>query len=77
MRWTIRYIPEFEKRWNRPAKGVNPSERVDETYINVGGRWSHLFRAVLPSPIDAQKIQDGVVRALNPQMEQNHRSGCA
>ena len=23
MRWTIRYVPEFEKRWNRIAKGVN------------------------------------------------------
>ncbi len=31
MRWTIRYVPEFEKRWNRLAKGVNSSWRVTVT----------------------------------------------
>jgi transposase-like protein len=46
MRWIIRYVPEFENRWNRVAKGVNSSWRVDETYIKIGGRWNYHFRAV-------------------------------
>jgi transposase-like protein len=46
MRWTIRDVPEFEKRWNRLAKGVNSSWRVDETCIKIDGRWNYLFRAV-------------------------------
>jgi transposase-like protein len=29
-RWVIRYVPEFEKRWNRFARPVNTSWRVDE-----------------------------------------------
>jgi transposase-like protein len=45
-RWVIRYVPEFEKRWNRFARPVNNSWRVDETYIRVKGRWHYLYRAV-------------------------------
>ena len=39
MRWVIRYVPEFEKRWSRFARAVGRSWRVDETYISVRGRW--------------------------------------
>jgi transposase-like protein len=46
LRWVIHYVPEFEKRWNRWARGVNSSWRVDETYIRVRGRWHYLYRAV-------------------------------
>jgi transposase-like protein len=45
-RWVICYVPEFEKRWNRFARPVNTSWRVDETYIKIRGRWSFLYRAV-------------------------------
>jgi hypothetical protein len=45
-RWVIRYVPEFEKRWNRFARPVNTSWRVDETYIKVRGKWNFLNRAV-------------------------------
>jgi hypothetical protein len=45
-RWVIRYVPEFEKRWNRFARPVNNSWRVDETYVRVGGKWDYLYRAV-------------------------------
>jgi transposase-like protein len=45
-RWLIRYVPEFEKRWNRFARPVNNSWRVDETYIKVQGKWNYLYRAV-------------------------------
>src|SRR2546425_13273808 len=46
MRWVQRYVPEFEKRWNRYARPVNRSWRCDETYIKVRGRWTYLYRAV-------------------------------
>jgi transposase-like protein len=38
MRWVVRYVPEFEKRWNRWARKVNSSWRVDETYVCVRGK---------------------------------------
>lgn len=34
-RWVIHYVPEFKNRWNRFARPVNTSWRVDETYIKV------------------------------------------
>jgi transposase-like protein len=46
LRWVIRYVPEFEKRWNRRARDVHASWRVDETYIRVRGKWHYLYRAV-------------------------------
>ena len=46
MRWVIRYVPELEKRWNRFARPVGRSWRVDETYIPVHGHWHYLYRAV-------------------------------
>src|SRR5262249_16013664 len=46
LRWVQRYVPEFEKRWDRYARPVNGSWRCDETYIKVKGRWTYLYRAV-------------------------------
>jgi transposase-like protein len=46
LRWVQRYIPEFEKRWNRYARPVGDSWRVDETYLKVRGQWVYLYRAV-------------------------------
>jgi transposase-like protein len=46
LRWVQRHLPEFEKRWNRYARSVGGSWRMDETYIRVGGRWVYLYRAV-------------------------------
>jgi transposase-like protein len=46
LRWVIRYVPEFEKRWNRYARRVGSSWRVDETYISIRGKWHYLYRAV-------------------------------
>jgi transposase-like protein len=33
LRWLQRYVPEFEKKWDRFARPVGSSARVDETYI--------------------------------------------
>ena len=46
MRWIQRYVPEFEKRWNRFARQTGGSWRVDETYVKIKGRWTYLYRAV-------------------------------
>lgn len=46
LRWVNRYVPEFERRWNRYARPVNSSWRVDETYIKIQGKWNFLYRAV-------------------------------
>ena len=46
LRWLLRYVPEYEKRWARYAQPVNTSWRVDETAIRVRGRNSYLYRAV-------------------------------
>jgi transposase-like protein len=37
LRWVQRYVPEFERRWSRYARGVHPSWRMDETAVCVVG----------------------------------------
>jgi transposase-like protein len=46
MRWVLRYVPEYEARWNRFARPVNSSWRMDETAIRVHGKSTCLYRAV-------------------------------
>jgi transposase-like protein len=46
MRWVYRYVPEYERRWNRRAKPVGSSWRVDETYIRTRPKTGYLYRAV-------------------------------
>jgi transposase-like protein len=37
MRWVHHYTPESECCWNRLARSVGSSWRVDETYIEIRG----------------------------------------
>ena len=46
MRWVHHYAQEFERRWNRFARPVGQSWRVDETYVKIRGKWVCLYRAV-------------------------------
>ena len=46
LRWVQHYTPEFQKRWNRFARTVGGSWRMDETYVRVKGHWTYLYRAV-------------------------------
>ena len=46
LRWVQRYVPEFEKHWQRYAQRVGRSRRVDETYIKIKGKWAYLYRSV-------------------------------
>ena len=44
LRRVTRYVPEFEKRWNRWE--VNSSWRIDKSYVCVRGNWHYLYGAV-------------------------------
>src|SRR5579859_2084982 len=46
MCWVQRYVPEFERHWARYMRPSGRSWRVDETDLNVRGRWVYLYRAV-------------------------------
>jgi transposase-like protein len=46
MRWVLRYVPEYEKRWARFARPVGSSWRMDETSVSIRGRAHYLYRAV-------------------------------
>jgi transposase-like protein len=46
LRWVTRYVPKFEKPWNRYSRPVGTSWRVDETYIAIRAKWHYLYRAV-------------------------------
>jgi transposase-like protein len=46
MRWVLRYVPEYERRWDRFAHPVNSSWRMDETAASVRGGLHYLYRAV-------------------------------
>jgi transposase-like protein len=46
LRWVQRYVPEFEKRWDRYARRVHSSWRMDETAVSVRGGAHYLYRAV-------------------------------
>ena len=45
-RWVIRYVPEFETRWNRFARPVIRPGGWMRPYIKVRGKWNYLYRAV-------------------------------
>ncbi len=46
LRWVLRYVPEFERRWARFARPVHSSWRIDETAVRVRGGRHYLYRAV-------------------------------
>jgi transposase-like protein len=46
MRWVQRFVPAFEKRWNRYARMTGRAWRMDETYVKIRGQWVYLYRAV-------------------------------
>jgi transposase-like protein len=46
MRWVLRYVPEYEKRWARFARPAGNSWRMDETAVSVRGGPHYLYRAV-------------------------------
>lgn len=45
-RWVLNYAPELNKRIRSHLNPTNDSWPVDETYIQVKGKWKYLYRAV-------------------------------
>ncbi len=45
-RWVQAYAPELDLRCQPYLKQTLDSWRVDETYIDVKGKWKYLYRAV-------------------------------
>ena len=45
-RWSIKILPVLAAVFRRRKRPVGISWRVDETYIEVGGQWKCLYRAV-------------------------------
>jgi transposase-like protein len=45
-RWVIKYAPEIEKQFRRRQCPVGRSWRVDETYVQIKGKWAYFYRAV-------------------------------
>ena len=43
LRWVTRYVPEYEKRWNRFSRPVGTSCRTDETHISIRGKGHYLL----------------------------------
>ena len=46
MRWVLRYVPEYERRWARFTRPPGSSWRMDETAVSVRGGRHYLYRAV-------------------------------
>ena len=46
LRWVLRYVPEYERRWGRFSNCSGPSWRMDETEVVIGGQPHWLYRAV-------------------------------
>lgn len=45
-RWVLKYTLKLEKIFRQRKRQVGTSWRMDETYINVKGKWKYLYRAV-------------------------------
>jgi transposase-like protein len=79
MRWVLRYVPEYERRWNRYARPVNSSWRMDETAVTVRGGLHYLYRAVdkhgksVASLLRADKGLDAAQEFFRKAVAINHR----
>ena len=45
-KWVVHYAPQLEQIFRKRKKPVGKSWRMDETYIQVKGKWVYLYRAV-------------------------------
>ncbi len=82
-RWVQEYAPELDKRCRPHLLPTNDSWRVDETYIQVKGKWKYLYRAVdsdgntldflLTARRDAEAAKRFLRKALNAVHTQSPR----
>ncbi|MDZ4877614.1 MAG: hypothetical protein CLLPBCKN_007049 [Chroococcidiopsis cubana SAG 39.79] len=45
-RWVLNYAPQLNKRIHPHLNPTIDSRRVDETYVQVKGKWKYLYRGV-------------------------------
>ena len=45
-RWVVRYSPPLAREANLRKRSVAGSWKMDETYIQVKGKWTYLYRAI-------------------------------
>ncbi len=45
-RLLVKYLPLQHQQFRARKRSVGSSWRMDETYVNVEGRWKYLYRAV-------------------------------
>ena len=45
-RWAVKILPVLAAVFRRRRRLAGSSWRMDETYVQVGGRWKYLYRAV-------------------------------
>lgn len=45
-KWVVHYAPQLKQAFRKRKKPVGKSWRMDETYIQVNGKWVYLYRAV-------------------------------
>ena len=75
LRWVQRFVPAFEKRWNRYARPTGSAWRVDETYTLDGYAASH--RAVRELQEQDEVLKTAKLRSSkywNNVIEQDHRT---
>ena len=73
-RWLNKFGPKIDALVNLQKKRVQPSWKLDETYVKVRGKWKYLYRAVdnkgqtvdflLTAKRDAKAAKRFLVRAV-------------
>jgi transposase, IS6 family len=78
-RWVQRYAPEINKRIRPHLKLAGASDRVDETYIEVGKQCKYLYRAVdstgntIEFMLSAKRDVSAAKRFFKKMMRADHR----
>lgn len=78
-RWVLKYTPQLEKAFRQRKHTVGSSWRMDETYINVKGKWEYLYRTVDKSGatgdflLTAKRDRKAAMRIQRKAIKQNGR----
>src|SRR5208337_4866184 len=78
MRWVHQYSSEIEKKIRRHLRPTNDSWRVDETYIQVKGKWKYFYRAVdsngdtIDFMLSAKRNRKAAKRFFKKALSSNH-----
>ena len=78
MRWVHQYSPKIEKKIRKHLRLTNYSWRVDETYIQVKGKWKYFYRAVdsngdtIDFMLSAKRSRNAAKRFFKKALSSNH-----